>query len=337
MPITLDEVDEQQTQRALFSGPSLVCDLSWVIHVATRPSWRPRYPTLSRLFDARPDLVERVCSFWPGQPDLCFTELLCLAFEAESLEETSPDALWPAMEAAAATVSTDLPLESEDPDERLIFLDRLQQFKDSPELLHRYLELLKEVWELVDEQWQAALPELRASGRAAKERIARAGLLSGMTDCECPSFRAMLPDINERVNHGQPLYIAPCYFFGKSLYLEFPGLILIGSGFETNDMGARARTKALALRLKTVADPTRLALLHYLAVSPSTVSDLAVSFDLAQPTVSMHMKSLRESGLVRAERLGGRMQLSADADAVENLLGDLRTVVTQGASTTGNA
>ena len=79
-----------------------------------------------------------------------------------------------------------------------------------------------------------------------------------------------------------------------------------------NDAAARARTESLARRLKTVADPTRLALLHYLAGTPSTVGDLAASFGLAQPTVSMHMKSLRESGLVRSERKDGRMQLSAD-------------------------
>jgi ArsR family transcriptional regulator len=79
-----------------------------------------------------------------------------------------------------------------------------------------------------------------------------------------------------------------------------------------------------------------LALLHFLASAPSTVSDLAHSFDLAQPTVSMHIKSLREAGLVRADRQGGKMQLSADPDAVERLLSELRAVVVQGASTTGN-
>lgn len=72
-----------------------------------------------------------------------------------------------------------------------------------------------------------------------------------------------------------------------------------------------------------------MALLHYLAVAPSTVGDLATCFGLAQPTVSMHVKSLRESGLVRAERQDGRLRLSADPDALENLLEELRGVVVQ--------
>jgi len=50
---------------------------------------------------------------------------------------------------------------------------------------------------------------------------------------------------------------------------------------------------------------------------------------LAQPTVSMHMKSLRGSGLVRSERLGSRVQLSADPEAVETLLEELRSLVVQ--------
>ncbi len=55
-------------------------------------------------------------------------------------------------------------------------------------------------------------------------------------------------------------------------------------------------------------------------------------FRLAQPTVSMHVKVLRESGLVRSERQDGRMRLSADAAAVELLLDELRQAVLQGAA-----
>jgi DNA-binding transcriptional ArsR family regulator len=140
----------------------------------------------------------------------------------------------------------------------------------------------------------------------------------------------MLGDISQRIDSGYPLLVVPCLFFGKSLYLEFPGLTVVGSGFQRNDAAARARTESLARRLKTVADPTRLALLHFLAGTPSTVGDLAASFGLAQPTVSMHMKTLRESGLVRSERKDGRVRLSADPDAVEAMLDELRGVVVQG-------
>jgi DNA-binding transcriptional ArsR family regulator len=85
----------------------------------------------------------------------------------------------------------------------------------------------------------------------------------------------------------------------------------------------------VAKRLKAVADPTRLAILHSLAAAPSTIGELAVLFRLAQPTVSMHVKVLRQNGLVRSERVGGRLRLSADPGAVESLLNDMRDAVLQ--------
>jgi hypothetical protein len=43
------------------------------------------------------------------------------------------------------------------------------------------------------------------------------------------------------------------------------------------------------------------------------------------------VKSLRESGLVRAERKDGRMKLSADPGAVASMVEELRGVVSDGA------
>ena len=140
------------------------------------------------------------------------------------------------------------------------------------------------------------------------------------------------PTILSGVESGQQeLLFVPCLFFGSSMYLEFPGLVIIGTGVGQGDVVARARTESVARRLKAVAEPTRLALLHSLATAPSTVGELAMLFRLAQPTVSMHVKVLRQSGLVRSERVGGRLRLSADPAAVEALLGELRLAVLQGA------
>src|SRR5271163_2044220 len=142
-----------------------------------------------------------------------------------------------------------------------------------------------------------------------------------------------MPEILAKVEVGQqPLLFVPCLFFGSSMYMEVSGLVTIGTGVGQGDDLARAQTESVARRLKALADPTRLALLHSLATAPSSVGELAMLFRLAQPTVSMHVKVLRESGLVRSERQGGRLRLSADAGAVEQLLGELRQAVLQGAA-----
>ena len=51
--------------------------------------------------------------------------------------------------------------------------------------------------------------------------------------------------------------------------------------------------------LEALAEPTRLRLVNCLSAAPLFVSDLQILLDLPQPTVSRHLKVLRDSGLVR--------------------------------------
>jgi DNA-binding transcriptional ArsR family regulator len=53
-----------------------------------------------------------------------------------------------------------------------------------------------------------------------------------------------------------------------------------------------------------LADPNRILILYTLANGPANVSGLAEEVNLPQPTVSRHLKVLRESGLVESERDG---------------------------------
>jgi DNA-binding transcriptional ArsR family regulator len=53
-----------------------------------------------------------------------------------------------------------------------------------------------------------------------------------------------------------------------------------------------------------LADSNRILLLYVLAEQPRNVTDLAHRLGLPQPTVSRHLKILRERGIVVAERDG---------------------------------
>ncbi len=58
---------------------------------------------------------------------------------------------------------------------------------------------------------------------------------------------------------------------------------------------------------KALADPVRLRLLSIVASHPggeACVCDLSSAFDLTQPTVSHHLRVLREAGLLECERRG---------------------------------
>ena len=57
------------------------------------------------------------------------------------------------------------------------------------------------------------------------------------------------------------------------------------------------------LLLQGAADPTRLAILRQLAAGDGVCAcDFTACCDVAQPTVSHHLKVLRETGWVRSER-----------------------------------
>jgi ArsR family transcriptional regulator, arsenate/arsenite/antimonite-responsive transcriptional repressor len=63
----------------------------------------------------------------------------------------------------------------------------------------------------------------------------------------------------------------------------------------------------LAALFKAVADPVRLRLLSLIACHPggeSCVCDLTPAFDMTAPSVSYHLKVLREAGLISSERRG---------------------------------
>jgi len=61
----------------------------------------------------------------------------------------------------------------------------------------------------------------------------------------------------------------------------------------------------LAPAFKALGDPVRLQLMSMIASAPDgeiCVCDLTPAFDLSGPTISHHLKVLREAGLVDAER-----------------------------------
>jgi ArsR family transcriptional regulator, arsenate/arsenite/antimonite-responsive transcriptional repressor len=63
--------------------------------------------------------------------------------------------------------------------------------------------------------------------------------------------------------------------------------------------------KELAARFKALADPTRVAIVNRLAATEECcVCDLTGAFELSQPTISHHLRLLREAGLVEASRRG---------------------------------
>jgi len=72
------------------------------------------------------------------------------------------------------------------------------------------------------------------------------------------------------------------------------------------------------LLLQGAADPTRLAILRQLAAGAGVCAcDFTACCDVAQPTVSHHLKVLREAGWVSTERRGSNIYYSLNPAAIE--------------------
>ena len=72
--------------------------------------------------------------------------------------------------------------------------------------------------------------------------------------------------------------------------------------------------------LRALAHPVRWGILQRLAAEPGTCAcDFTEFFDVSQPTISVHLKVLREAGLVTSKRIGTTICYSIAPDQLARL------------------
>ncbi|MER7070598.1 metalloregulator ArsR/SmtB family transcription factor [Terrabacter sp. NPDC000476] len=89
----------------------------------------------------------------------------------------------------------------------------------------------------------------------------------------------------------------------------------------------RAEAEQRAGLLKALADPVRLQLLSIISASPNQeacVCDMTDAVQVSQPTVSHHLKTLVDAGILTRERRGSWAWFHLQA----NVLDDIRTYLT---------
>lgn len=99
---------------------------------------------------------------------------------------------------------------------------------------------------------------------------------------------------------------------------------------------AEDRAAELAKAFKALGDPVRLRLLSMIASASESggevcVCELTPAFDLSQPTISHHLKLLRQAGLIDCERRGTWVYYWVLPDALDRLALFLKTPQTTGA------
>ncbi len=76
-----------------------------------------------------------------------------------------------------------------------------------------------------------------------------------------------------------------------------------------------------------LGDPTRLLILYALSKQPRYVSELAAELDIPQPTISRHLKILRERALVGTARDGNAVYYALTDNRIIDALDLLRGIL----------
>jgi DNA-binding transcriptional ArsR family regulator len=330
MPLIHEDLPSSQTPRVSVC-PSVAVEIEWALASADREDYRSDHAGLDAVYGSHPDLQRRVQSFWIADEAMTlgnhFLELMVLAHHGGLLCSTDADELLNRLDDLAATLppptEAGLPLLSELEEDRLAIRLRLLRLTESPELRRRYVTLVRDMWEAMRGEWEM-------SGRGAvevavaerREVLAKGADWHEVARGEC-DFGGLLDRTTAALGPDGEIVVVPAYFTHKGLLVDLPGVVVVGVRTDTTGAHARARTEALARRLKAISDPTRLALLDALRGGPRTVTEIAAAFSLAQPTVSNHVKVLRDAGLVVDVRQGTRRNLVVRHDAVEELITNL--------------
>jgi ArsR family transcriptional regulator len=95
--------------------------------------------------------------------------------------------------------------------------------------------------------------------------------------------------------------------------------------FETKADLFEPRMVRLATLAKALSHPARLSLLEVLAAHDTCIcGDLVDELPLAQASVSRHLKTLKDAGLIKGEIDGPRTCYCLDREAVASLFSELR-------------
>jgi DNA-binding transcriptional ArsR family regulator len=78
-----------------------------------------------------------------------------------------------------------------------------------------------------------------------------------------------------------------------------------------------------------LADPNRILMIYTLTDGPKNVNELATALELNQPTVSRHLKVLRDRGIVRATREGQSVYYNLTDRRIIQALDLLRLVMAE--------
>lgn len=324
MPFSLEGSNEQALQVDV--RPSAVLELTWALCCLHKHGQLPEVAGLQAEAAA---LNDELAACWDDGLS-CLPDASILAERAGALLMDEADTFLHALDRAAQVDGAGLELLSETLDVRDATLARLERLRRDPAQRRRYARLLGRVWELLRSSWEDTGRDVVRQACADWSHRLRQG--AELRDLLSSKHVWQTFDLDSLLSKRRRVVLSPMYFAAMGgILIDMTGYVHIGGPLQPHEADRRRRQESdlIASRLKVLADGTRVALLRELAVSPASVTDLARRFNLAQPTVSNHVRLLRDAGLLESTKDGARVLYSAPRERLDRVLADTRHLLVE--------
>jgi DNA-binding transcriptional ArsR family regulator len=311
-------------ERGVEGGPAIAVtasaptELMWLLHNLSAP--HELLGSYAAQEQVRQRLGPELAAFWGDGHGQSVTDVVVLAHRSGTLRDSDLGRFFERIEAAVTDPGGLPSLLSETQAERELLANRLQRLQKEAELRRRYVALLKAVWEPFEADWNSA-----GRSAVAAEAVEWDRSLNGGTPyrrvVELPRIWASRPELDEMADAAAGdgnLVLTPSWHGGIH-FVELDGVVYLGRGMRYHEMSYRKIAAEVSSSIKALADPTRLAILLWLARRPASVTEVARHFELSQPTISAHVQVLREAGLLDEKPAGRSAMLSASEEGLRRL------------------
>jgi DNA-binding transcriptional ArsR family regulator len=318
-------------------SPSAAAELAWILDLLTQTA-RYAEPALAEL-DAsllpgvkslRAPVMERASRIWNDSLAGC-PELLPAADQADCVhdDDTARLLAWLTTGSGGRPI-TDYELLTEPAADRSAIRMRLRRLKEEVETRRAYRDLIAEVWQLAAGEWKQRGRglALEACGRW-RSRLESGASIEDLMPPRHPLTYADRLGFDDIFQVRAEFALAPLYFclsggqvvdLTDHVHISVPASDLL-------PIRKHRDAAFVADRLRVLAEPTRVHILIQLLSAPAGVMDLARALRMSQPTVSGHLKVLRNAGLVQARRSAHRTVFVGSRKRIERLLEDARATI----------
>jgi DNA-binding transcriptional ArsR family regulator len=317
-------------------SPSAPSELAWLLNLLAQTA-RYAEPALAELDSSllpgigrlRQPIRVRLEHLWSDGLAGC-PELIYAADVADCVLDETPQRLFAWLAKASNGPTTAHAMLTEPERDRPAIAERLNRLRDDARVRHAYRDILVDVWQVASSAWERHGRAVVAGACAVwKAKVDTGASIEDLMPPRHPLTHADRLGFDDLFTRRKEFALSPLYFCmsgGNVVDLDDYVHIAVPS---SDLLPVRKVRDAMFVsdRLRVLAEPTRVHILIQLLSAPSSVMEIARALRVSQPTVSGHLKILRDAGLIQPKRFGARIVLVASRKRVERLLEDARATI----------